>query len=183
MNTRSNNLEENALEKDTTPYLIFVCKKCQQFSYVKASQKTKKCLRCGRSHQVRSLLNEGEIVSGMSLAVNTVKQKQNELAIPEFRSQNDFIINTKGAHNNNNNLSRTKCKTGDEEDYDHKFKLLLLELAKLYEKFPSYMIEIMAENSGISSQEIPLLIKKFKKNGFLTLVKNEEFYYELTRDF
>jgi len=176
-------LEESALKKDTTPYLVFACKKCQQFSYVKTSQKTKKCLRCGRSHQVKSLLNEGEIVSGMSLAVNTVKQKQNEIAIPEFRSQNDFIINTKNTLNNINNFSSTKCKNGNEPDNDPKFEALLLELAKLYEKFPIYMIEIMAEDSGISSQEIPLLIKKFKKTGFLTLSKDEEFYYEITRDF
>jgi hypothetical protein len=45
------------------------------------------------------------------------------------------------------------------------------------------MIEIKAENSGISSQEIPLLIKKFKKTGILSLVKEEEFYYEIKIDF
>lgn len=176
------NVEKIAIEKDETPYLIFACRKCQQFSYVKTSQKTKKCLRCGHSHQVKSIMDEGEIVYGMTLAVNTVKKKQNKLAIPEFRSQNDFIIDTKSTLNNTKTLSYSKGKISNQPDNNLKFKILLLKLSKLYRKFPAYMIEIMAEDSGIPSQEIPLLIKMFKKMGFLILLKDEEFYYKISQE-
>lgn len=179
----SNKMEESSFEKDKTPYLVFACSKCQQFSYVKTSQKTKKCLRCGHSHQVKSLLNEGEIVFGMTLAVNTVKEKQNELAVPEFRSQNDFIINTKSIHRKSDTYPISNEENRHEPENKLKFKALLLELSKLYGKFPAYMIDIMAENSGISSQEVPLLIKAFKKKGFLILLKDEEFYYKVAQDY
>lgn len=175
-------MDESTFEKDKTPYLVFACKKCQQFSYVKTSQKTKKCLRCGRPHQVESVLDEGEIVYGMTLAVNTVKRKQNELAVPEFRSQNDFIINTKKIYNNNNTLSIIKRKNGNEPDNTLKFEALLRELSKLYGKFPRYMIEIMAENSGISSQDLLILMKEFKNKGFLTILKDEDFYYKVSQE-
>lgn len=173
-------MDESTFEKDKTPYLVFSCKKCHQFSYVKTSQKTKKCLRCGRSHQVASVLKEGEIVYGMTLAVNTVKRKQNELTVPEFRSQNDFKISTNKSYNNNNKLSITKGKNELQPDNNLKFEALLRELSKLYGKFPKYMIEIMAENSGISSQELLLLIREFKKQGFLTILKDEDYYYKVS---
>jgi hypothetical protein len=175
-------MEETAFKKDKTPYLIFACKKCQQFLYVKTTQKNKKCLRCGRSHQVKNVLNEGEIVSGMTLAVNTVKGKQYELAIPEFRSQNDFIIDTKSIQNKSLTFSYSKEDNSDEPDNRLKFKTLLFNLSKLYKKFPMYMIEIMAEDSGIPSQDLPRLIKKFKKKGFLIPMKDELFYYKISQE-
>ena len=175
-------MEETAFKKDKTPYLIFACKKCQQFLYVKTTQKTKKCLRCGRSHQVKSVLNEGEIVRGMTLAVNTMKMLQNELAVPEFRSQNDFIIDTRSIQNNSLTLSHSKEKISDEPDNRLKFKTLLLNLSKLYSKFPSYMIEIMAEDTGIPNQELPRLIKKYKKKGFLIPLKDEQFYFKISQE-
>ncbi len=175
------NVEETVFKKDKTPYLIFACKNCQQFVYVKTTQKTKKCLRCGRSHKVKTVLNEGEIVHGMTLAVDTVKRKQNELAVPEFRSQNDFIIDTKSIHNNDISFSYAKAKFSDEPDNSLKFKTLLLNLSKLHRKFPAYMIEIMAEDIGIPSHEIPRLIKKFKKKGFLIPLKDAQFYYKISQ--
>ena len=87
-------MEEIAFKKDESPYLVFTCKKCRQYSYVKTTQKTKKCLRCGRTHQVKDILSLGEIIYGMTAAVEVVKQKQTELAIPEFRSEGDFVVIT-----------------------------------------------------------------------------------------
>ena len=174
-------VEKTAFEKDETPYLIFACKKCQQYSYVKTSQKTKKCLRCGRSHQAKDIMIEGEIVYGMTFAVDTVKKKQNELIIPEFRSQNDFVIETKRFPNHTESLSYSKGKKTDDLSCETKFKSLLCKLSKLYGKFPAYMIEIIAEDAGISQQETQLLIEKFKKKGFLNLLKDEEFYYKISR--
>ncbi|MFX0074345.1 MAG: hypothetical protein ACFE96_02810 [Candidatus Hermodarchaeota archaeon] len=173
-------MEETDIKKDDTPYLVFACKNCQQFSYVKTSQITKKCLRCGRSHQVQSLLGEGEIVCGMTLAVDTVKRKQNELSVPEFRSQGDFVINT----NNRVRYDQNSFpQSSEDSELDLKFKALLLELSKIYGKFPRYMIDIMAEDSGITSQEIPNLIKAFENRGILILLKNEDFYFKVSQNY
>lgn len=173
-------MEETAFKKDETPYLVFTCKKCRQYSYVKTVQKIMKCLRCGRTHQVKDILNLGEIVCGMTAAVETVKQKQNELAIPEFRSEGDFVVAR---------IKKTKRKIpsdsdGDKDndksvDIERRFIEVLLELSKLYGKFPKYMLEIMADNYAIPALELKLLIKSFKKQGILTVLKNENYYYQL----
>ena len=172
-------MEEIAFKKDRTPYVIFACRKCQQLAYVKTTQKTKKCLRCGRTHQVNSL-SEGEIVYGMTAAVDTVKKKQSELVIPEFRSSSDFIVAT-------NSITRPKSRINtlinkdQESGYKGKFKEMLMELSKLYGKFPKYLLEIMAENYGIPSQDLPNLITEFNKKGILTFLRDEDFYYKITR--
>jgi len=183
-------MEDTTFKKDETPYLVFACKKCRQYSYVKTTQKTKKCLRCGRTHQVKDIISLGEIVYGMTAAVDTVKQKQTELATPEFRSEGDFVVAT------NKFPTRTPVKkskgkilpdkgsdkNNDKDinfDFKKQFSEVLLELSKLYGKFPKYMLEIMAENYGIPTAELKLLIKSFKKQGILTVLKNENFYYQL----
>jgi hypothetical protein len=177
-------MEETAFIKDETPYLVFTCKKCRQYSYVKTTQKTKKCLRCGRTHQVKNILSLGEIVYGMTAAVDTVKQKQTELATPEFRSEGDFVVAT------NKFPTRTPVKISNKEilsdkdsdkniAFKEQFSEALLELSKSYGKFPKYMLEIMADNYGIPAVELKLLIKSFKKQGIITVLKNEDFYYQL----
>jgi len=169
-------MEEIAIKKDETPYVIFACKKCQQYSYVKTTQKTKKCLRCGRMHQVQDILKNGDIVSGMTEAVNAVKRKQNELVIPEFRSGSDFIVAT-------NSKTRPKIRVNalrneyQEIDYREKFTEMLLELSKLYKRFPIYMLEIMAENYGIPAIELKILITKAKKSGMLIKNDNIDKYF------
>ena len=65
-------------KRDKKPYLVFKCKKCHQYSYVKINQKTKKCLRCGRTHQVRLIIPTGEIVYGITAALELVKEKQSK---------------------------------------------------------------------------------------------------------
>ena len=169
-------MEDIAIKKDETPYLVFACRKCYQFSYVKTVQKTKKCLRCGRTHQVRDILNDGEVVYGMTEAVNTVKRKQNELAIPEFRSGSDFVVAT-------NTIARPKnrvkaLRNEDQEvDYEERFAEMLFELSKLYKRFPRYMLEIMAENYGIPAIELKTLITNAKKSEILTKNGDNDLYY------
>ncbi len=172
-------MEEIAFKKDETPYLIFACRKCQQFSYVKTTQKTKKCLRCGRTHQVSSL-NEGEIVYGMTAAVDTVKKKQNELAVPEFRSNSDFIVST---NTNSRPKSRVNALRNSDQEFDYKGKFteMIIELSKLYGKFPKYMLEIMAENYGIPRSELWVLINEFKKNKILLLIKEADYYFKVAK--
>ncbi len=181
-------MEEIAFKKDETPYLVFTCKKCRQYSYVKTTQKTKKCLRCDRTHQVKDILSLGEIVYGMTEAVNTVKRKQTEIATPEFRSEGDFVVAT-NKFPNRTPVKKSKRKVLSDKDSDknidfkEQFSEVLLELSKLYGKFPKYMLEIMAENYGIPALELKLLIKSFKKQGILTVLQNEDFYYQLEKKF
>ena len=183
-------MEETAFKKDETPYLVFTCKKCRQYSYVKTTQKTKKCLRCGRTHQVKDVISLGEVIHGMTAALDVVKQKQSELAIPEFRSEGDFVVATNKfptqAHVKNNikkvlsDGDRDNDKDNDKSvDFEIRFIEVLLELSKLYGKFPKYILEIMADNYGIPALELKLLVKSFKKRGVLTVLKNENYYYQL----
>ena len=167
-------MEDIAMKKDETPYLIFTCRKCKGFSYVKTVQKTKKCLRCGRIHQVYDILKDGELVYGMMEAVNTVKRKQNELALPEFRSGSDFIVAMRSAA-----LHKSRAKPVKHENqiinYKQKFTEMLFELSKLYKRFPKYMLEIMSEDYGIPAIELKTLIRNAKKSGML--IKNDDYYY------
>jgi hypothetical protein len=183
-------MEEIAFKRDETPYLVFTCKKCRQYSYVKTTQKTKKCLRCGRTHQVKNLLSLGEIIYGMTAAVEVVKQKQTELATPEFRSEGDFVVattktptQTPAKKSKRKVLSDSERDSDNKKDFEEPFSEVLLELSKLYGKFPKYLLEIMADNYGIPALELKLLIKSFKKQGILTVLKNENYYYQLELKF
>ena len=169
-------MEEIAIKKDETPYVIFACKKCQQYCYVKTVQKTKKCLRCGRMHQVQDILKNGDTVSGMTEAVNAVKRKQNELVIPEFRSGSDFVVAANNRVRHKSNI-RALRGTDQEIDYTSKFAEMLLELSKLYKRFPNYMLDIMAIDYGIPTTELKTLIRRAKKSGMLIKNGDDDLYY------
>jgi len=170
-------MDEHTYKKDETPYLIFSCRKCHQFSYVKTTQKTKKCLRCRRVHQVKDLLSQGEIVYGMTQALSRVKERQNEMTRkklgkdPELRSEQDFTLEC-------TSYSVDKQQK-NKENYQNLFQNLLLDLSKKFTRFPEYMIELMAESYGIPSSELILLINESKRKGFLIALNNEEFYFKL----
>jgi len=170
-----NQLEEIAWKKDETPYLVFSCTKCNGFSYVKTTQKRKKCPRCGRVHLVSNILDSGEIINGISAAVNHVKEKQNELAIkelgapPEFRSFNDFTVPS------NIKSSRDEEEQEEEDIYIHRFKKMLIKLAEMYKELPFYVIELMADNYGIPSSEVKILTRLFLKEGIL--IRKANSYY------
>ena len=170
-------MNEERFKKDTTPYIVFCCSKCNQYSYVKTTQKTKKCLRCGRTHKVKNILDKGEIVYGMSIAVRLLQDKQNELGLKAntglvaFNSKNDFKIALNKPQNVSTFLSNN--------NYSEKFFALLKDLFKQHETFPRYMMEIMAENYRIPNTEINFLIHEFQIKGVLILVKNNEEYFTL----
>lgn len=130
----------------------------------------------------------------MTAAVEAVKQKQTELAIPEFRSEDDFVVATnkfptqtsvkKSKRKVLSDIDNDRDRDGDTEndkniDFEGRFSEVLLELSRLYGKFPKYILEIMADNYGILALELKLLIKSFKKRGIITVLKNENFYYQL----
>ena len=165
-------MEEVGFKKDETPYIIFTCSKCKQFMYVKTTQKTKKCLRCGRHHKVTANINSREIVNGMTEAVNRVKQRQAEFGlkergnIPEFRTTGDFKLSLKIK----SKTVKVKKKVDIEEDLFDNFNRLLLEISRLYRKFPYYIIELMAEDYNIPHNEIKILFDNFLRKGILIIV-------------
>jgi len=145
--------------------------KCRQYLYVKTTQKGKKCLRCGRNHKVSNILNSGEIVNGMTAAVDMVKKKQDEFGkkelghTPEFRAFGDFKVATQKSKN---------MFVDDEssEETTRQFKKMLFEISAMYKKFPIYIIEVMAENYGIPIAELKNLTKNFQKKGILVRLDN-----------
>lgn len=168
-------MEERTFKRDSNPYLIFCCSKCNQFSYVKITQKTKKCLRCGCSYQVKNIIKKGKIVHGISAAVKAIQEKQNKIGEIEsngailFRSDKDFMI----ALDKPQEVSATIKGT----NYSELFYMMLKDLFKQYKIFPRYMIEIKAENYDIPSSEVKLLIREFCNKGILITQKNKNYYY------
>lgn len=168
-------MEDVEWKRDETPYIVFACKKCKQFMYVRQTQKTKKCLRCGRTHTVSNIINSGGVVNGMTNAVEAVKEKQHELAIkklgtvPGFSSFGDFRLQIP---------LRPKKKTvepsGVENDYLPQFKMMLSELSELYTKIPYFVFEIFAENYNIPETELRILIHSFQKKG--VIIRNKQDY-------
>jgi hypothetical protein len=165
-------MEHEGWKKDENPYIVFTCLKCRQYMYVKTTQKTKKCLRCGQQHKVSSIIYSGEIVKGITKAVEMVKTRQNELAInelgnpPEFRATDDFIVK-------NQPKESIKFKaSNDVDDNSNRFELMLQEIYKSFKEFPFYVFEIMADNFNIPSSELKVLVKSYQKKGILIRKNN-----------
>ncbi len=173
---------EEEWKRDETPYLIFACHKCHQFSYVKTTQKTKKCLRCGHSHKVESLLNKSELVNGMTNAVNRTKRLQHEFSRQELKGEPDFVSEGgfKIASSNVSDVSILPSKNEDkDEQMFNSFILMLRELSEMYKTFPKYIIEIMAENKHIPQSEFANLMRRALKEGHL-MNRNEDYILKST---
>ena len=172
-------MEDATWKKDETPYLIFECAKCKQYLYVKTTQKGKKCLRCGRTHTVSTIINTGEIVNGITAAVEMVKIRQDEFGkkelghTPEFRAFGDFKAATQ--------KSKNIFVDDDEsiEETTRQFRKMLSEISAMYKKFPIYIIEIMAENYGIPIVELKNLTKSFQKKGILVRLDDYSYTVQL----
>jgi len=165
-------MEDVKWKRDETPYLIFKCKKCQQFSYVKTTQKTKKCLRCGQLHRVSQILTDENIVNGMTNAVNRVKHMQNEFGFKKLKGEPDFIseggFKIASSKSRIHNLGFPESKDDEEEQLYDSFIFMLKDLSKMYRTFPKYVIEIMSENENIPQSELTNLIRRALKEGRLT---------------
>ncbi|MHA1490957.1 MAG: DUF1922 domain-containing protein [Promethearchaeota archaeon] len=172
-------MEEYHWKRDETPYIIFTCKKCGRYLYVKPTQKTKKCLGCGRTHQVKSIKAE-EIAKGMTEAVNRVKQLQNELALKELggktdlRANNDFKITSVftpiSEHKKKEETKKIK-REKIKNDYSEGFRGLLIQISKRYKKFPEHLIEALANEHSIPLNQISFLKNTFVKQGVLRQLK------------
>lgn len=66
-------------------------------------------------------------------------------------------------------------------DYSGTFYNMLEFLQRNYNKFPKFMIEIMAENFNIPFKEIKPLLQKFRKEGILLIVKDEGYTFTLNK--
>lgn len=175
-------MEEGEWKRDETPYLVFACYKCLQFSYVKSTQKTKKCLRCGHSHKVESLLNKSEMVNGMTNAVNRTKHLQHEFSRQELKREPDFVSEG-GFMIASSKVSDASILLPKNEDEDEQlfnsFILMLRELSEMYKTFPKYIIEIMAENRHIPQSELANLMRRALKEGHL-MNRNEDYILKRT---
>lgn len=160
-------MEQSQRKKDQTLYIVFACKQCKRYLYVKTTQKTKKCLACGRTHQVKEI-TWGIIVKGMTTAVNTVKEKQHALALkelghaPDFEGNNIFIVYQEP--------SEFQSANAEILEYDQ-FRDFIAKLSEEYKEFPRYVIEMLTEEKGLESRELNLYLVMAVKEGFLE-VKN-----------
>lgn len=165
-------LEGGAFKKDKKPYLVFTCVKCGQYSYVKLTQKGKKCLRCGRTHQVSKIKNSGEIVNGISAAVEMVKKRQNKLAIETLGGDPDLL--TTQSFKKVKEPSFTTYKEGKEDsDNYEKFKRSLIKKTNRFSEFPKYVIDLIAEEIALSQPEKRKYIGLLTKEGILISIKND----------
>jgi hypothetical protein len=161
-------MKDGRWKKDETPYLIFQCSKCYQYSYVKTTQNTKKCLRCNRTHQVQNLLGKGEIVKGMAAAVGRVKMLQNELARNKLGRDPDLVSEKGFSLPQKDHFMQVSKFTSTDQDFEEEeeekqypaFLTMLYELNSSYKNFPLYLINIMADEKGIPQSVIPSLIRK-----------------------
>jgi hypothetical protein len=169
-------MDEIGFKKDSTPYLVFACTKCHQFSYVKTTQKTKRCLRCRRIHQVTNLSKSGEVVVGITTALNRVKEKQNQLGYPELKTEYEFSIRGDNEPNIATNRKRN-VEQEEEDNYDNAFKSLLKEIGVIYSQFPAYLIRTLAIDYQIPVNLIPILTRKFVKNKTISQLENG--YYQV----
>lgn len=172
----SNETENSSFKKDETPYLIFPCSKCKQFHYVKTTQKTRKCLRCGRAHKVESYLDKGEIVSGMTAALELVKKKQNTIgAVLDFKSESDFVVAGNIKPFIKRNIKPQKKLEEDEIDYYDNFLCMLDKIIEQYTIFPMYILRMMALEYGIPDIMIVPLKNKALKLKKLVMDKDDYF--------
>ncbi|MFX1273640.1 MAG: DUF5817 domain-containing protein [Promethearchaeota archaeon] len=161
-------MEEKSFKKVEKSYYIFACSTCNNYSYVKTTQKGKKCLRCGRHHQVEKLKAISEVVSGISTAKDRIIELENLMARkelgsePELRSENDFYIYYQDLQKSS---SSNKIEHNGSDFL--KFKLLLNTLRDKYKKFPLYLIEISAIDHQIPQEKLKFLIEKSIKNGII----------------
>ncbi len=178
-------MSEQKWTRDKTPYLVFPCKRCHQYSYVKLTQKTKKCLRCGHNHSLNSIIPTGQVVQGMTKALELVKKRQGSMNdSPQFKANNSFTLSTNGRDKDLNYTKKQRDEDSwfecvEEDNYRDLFKEILKRLTAMYQTFPKYMIEIMAEEYSIPRQKIPELLRAMINQGILRYSKDKEHYFLL----
>ena len=166
----------HGFKRDETPYLVFPCSKCKQYHYVKTTQKGKKCLRCGRHHKVENYLKQGEIVKGMTTALELVKKKQNQFGgTPDLNSENEFIVAGNKKPQPITKSKPRKTVEGEEIDYYDYFLTMLEKIKEQFIEFPGYLLRMMAPEYDIPLAMTSALKNKAVKEGQLIKLKEEYF--------
>lgn len=181
--------EKQGIIKDSSPYLIFKCQKCGQYMYVKPTQKTKKCLRCGSSYKMSKINQQLKVeeVEGMSNAVERVKELQNELARdhlgkdPTLKTPNTFSIASKFPGRFEKIEQRLEMDPKLDKTLENRFKELLSQLSKKFNTFPKYLIELASSEFGIDPSDLDLLIRRFIKNGALHIISGNYYQFEASQ--
>ena len=170
-------MEELGWKKDETSYIVFQCKKCHQYLYVKITQKTKKCLRCRRNHKVETIKESSEIVLGISTAVEMVKTRQNQLARKELGSDPDLRAfgDFKAASSSSKSYSKNQELEKKDGEYLNKFREMLIKIYSMYKKFPIYVLEVIGDNYSIPSSEIKILTRNFLMEGILIRLEDNQY--------
>ena len=171
-------MEEYGIKKNKTRYYVFACSNCKNYSYVKTTQKTRKCLRCGRSHQIKDIASISEVIEGITAAKNRVIKLQDGLARkelgsnPDLNAENEFCFKIKSLRKN------TYSKEAKiDMDFSATFRKVLIQLRAQYKSFPLFLIEMLAEDKGIPSGEVKIMVARFIKEGILKKNKEGLFIY------
>jgi PHP family Zn ribbon phosphoesterase len=165
-------VEELGWNRDKTPYYVFQCPKCHQYSYVKTTQRAKKCPRCGRTSQVAKLASNAELVRGISSALARVKEQQAEFATrelgrsPLFHSKGEIIIAAQHGQRNHLPISQKAI-----------FESEVRILSKTYKVLPQYLLDLIGDQMNLSKENLSRLIIELKREGKLHLTKQCEYIY------
>ena len=150
--------------------IVFQCTKCNQFTYAKATQKRKKCPRCGKNHLVAEM--KGEIVNGSTTAMNRVKQLQNNShPLHPFKSNKQGIPFQPA-------LPKPSFITAVSSDFQVNkllgkvMKWQQNEKISLTQGFPDYMIEYIAQEIEPDLHRRNKLIKKLCQLEQFTRLSN-----------
>ncbi|MBN1801448.1 MAG: hypothetical protein JW891_08080 [Candidatus Lokiarchaeota archaeon] len=169
-------MKERGWKKDVTPYFVFCCFKCNNYSLVKTTQKRKKCLRCGHFHIVTQLESTSEVIKGATAARKRLIELQNSLSLketgrlPDFSADGDYSIsNSSNFDNIYSNKELTK--------YDF-FKMVLRKLDQRFKRFPEHVIYMLAEDHGISKEKVKRFIDICFREGFLKKTQEDLFYIQ-----
>jgi hypothetical protein len=147
------------------------------------TQKSKKCLRCGHTHQVSSIIPGGEVVLGITNALELVKKMQEKLkGNPHFEVANSFNILINELSIPRNIKKHNKEREGiliEKQLYSSQFKEMLHDLGSSYKSFPRYLIEIMADVYSIPKKEVPRLIRIMINQEILGQSEENDHYFLL----
>lgn len=169
--------EEIGFKKDMKVYLIFICAKCNQYMYVRPSQKKKKCLRCGKRYNVRDL-NIVDEVKGMSAAVERVKELQKTLSDgPNFKGKGEFSVASDKSPKKFVEQISLEIHQKEQDSSESRFEDLLQEISKHHRSFPKYMIELLAREYNLEKNELELFLRDYIKRDLLRPMKNNYFSF------
>ncbi len=175
------------LISDQKPYRLFQCSKCFQYQYYLPTQKSKKCLRCGKLYSVSDLKPIEEVL-GMSAAVSRVKELQNQISSnpPRFIAPSEFFIVNKAKKSEPENYSKQILNQSSVDEEEHEFIKALCLLRKActrFTSFPYYITYIILHRIGLTSKKVNYVLRRAEKESKISkFVKNNTTYFRFNND-